>query len=76
MNNKAMTPLDELNLTDGFLFAETMDESDAYRQDFSQEFLDFMEYINDTRDAVAARSSSARVQLIHSRVEKIRRSEK
>ena len=46
------------------------------RQDFSQEFLDFVEYINDTRDVVAARSKSARVRLIHSRVEKIRRSEK
>ncbi len=46
------------------------------RQDFSQEFLDFMEYINDTRDVVAARSKSARVKLIHSKVEKIRHSEK
>ncbi len=46
------------------------------RQDFPQEFLDFMEYINDTRDVVAARSKSARVQLIRSKVEKIRRSEK
>ena len=46
------------------------------KEDFSQEFLDFMEYINDTRDAVAARSTSARVKLVHSKVEKIRRSEK
>lgn len=46
------------------------------RQDFPQEFLDFMEYINDTRDVVAARSKSARVQLIHSKVERIRLSEK
>ena len=46
------------------------------QQDFSQEFLDFMEYINDTRDAVAARSKSPRVKLVHDRVEKIRRSEK
>ncbi len=46
------------------------------KKDFSREFLDFMEYINDTRDAVAARSTSVRVKLVHSRVEKIRRSEK
>lgn len=46
------------------------------RQDFQQEFLDFMEYINDTRDVVAAQSKSARVRLIHSKVEKIRLSEK
>ncbi len=46
------------------------------KEDFSQEFLDFMEYINDTRDVVAARSESPRLKLIHSKVEKIRRSEK
>lgn len=46
------------------------------RENFSQEFLDFMEYINDTRDVVAARSESPRLKLIHSKVEKIRRSEK
>ena len=46
------------------------------KEDFSQEFLDFMEYINDTRDVVAARSESSRLKLIHSKVEKIRRSEK
>ena len=46
------------------------------RQNFSQEFLDFMDYINDTRDAVAARSGSARGKLIHDKVEKIRRSGK
>lgn len=45
-------------------------------ESFSQEFLDFMEYINDTREAVAARSESPRLKLIHSKVEKIRRSEK
>lgn len=46
------------------------------RESFSHEFLDFMEYINDTRDVVAARSESSRLKLIHSRVESIRRSEK
>ncbi|MBD5528200.1 MAG: Rpn family recombination-promoting nuclease/putative transposase [Lachnospiraceae bacterium] len=45
-------------------------------QDFSQEFLDFIEYINDSSDVVADRSESSRLKLIHSRVEKIRRSEK
>lgn len=119
MNNAAKTPLQELNLTDRFLFAETIDEPEAYeamvgilleneiellertqtekelrvsselravrifinthgknRGNFSQEFLDFMEYINDTRDAVVARSESLRLKLIHSKVEKIRHSEK
>lgn len=46
------------------------------KENFSQEFLDFMEYINDTRDVVAARSESSRLKLIHSTVEKIRCSEK
>ncbi|MDE7223608.1 MAG: hypothetical protein K2O34_07515, partial [Acetatifactor sp.] len=45
-------------------------------ESFSREFLDFMEYINDTRETVAARSESPRLKLIHSKVEKIRRSEK
>lgn len=166
MNNGVRRPMQELNLTDRFLFAETMDEPEAYeaavgillekeivlpgpsqtekelrispllepgskdfnllndscmilvapfdlfghgsyrytfegqcreipglplqdgatrifinthgknREAFSQEFLDFMEYINDTRDEVAARSGSARIKLIHSRVEKVRHSEK
>ena len=35
-----------------------------------------MEYINNTRDVVAARSESSRLKKIHSMVEKIRRSEK
>ena len=30
MNNVVKTPLEELNLTERFLFAETMDEPDAY----------------------------------------------
>ncbi len=46
------------------------------KENFSQEFLDFMEYINDTRETVAARSQSRRVKRIHSQVEKVRRSEK
>ena len=46
------------------------------REDFLQEFLDFMEYINDTREVVAAQSESPRVKLVHSKVEQIRRSEK
>ena len=31
MNNVVRTPLEELNLTDRFLFAETMDEPEAYK---------------------------------------------
>ncbi|MCM1118090.1 MAG: Rpn family recombination-promoting nuclease/putative transposase [bacterium] len=46
------------------------------REAFSQEFLDLMEYINDTRDEVGARSESARLQAICNRVERVRRSEK
>lgn len=64
-----------LTLRDGAtrIFINTLGTN---RENFSQEFLDFMEYINDTRDVVAARSKSARVKLVHSKVEKIRRSEK
>ncbi|MDE5951993.1 MAG: Rpn family recombination-promoting nuclease/putative transposase [Acetatifactor sp.] len=64
-----------LPLQDGAtrIFINTRGEN---REVFSQEFLDFMEYINDTRDEVAARSGSARIKLIHNRVEKVRHSEK
>ncbi|MBD5527721.1 MAG: hypothetical protein HDR02_04830 [Lachnospiraceae bacterium] len=56
MNNGVRRSIQELNLTDRFLFAENMDEPEAYE--------------------VAARSGSARIKLIHSRVEKVRHSEK
>lgn len=46
------------------------------REDFSQEFLDFMEYINDTREEVAVRNGSIRLQTICDCVERVRRSEK
>lgn len=71
MQGNTRTPLRELNLTDRFLFAETMDEPEAY-----QATVGIMEYINDTRPEVAEKSVSIRVRLIHKTVEKIRRSEK
>ena len=46
------------------------------REGFTQEFLDFMEYITATRDEMADRAESGRIKLIHERVKKIRRSEK
>lgn len=46
------------------------------REDFSQEFLDFMEYISASTDQVAARTASSKIKLIHERVKKIRLSEK
>ena len=45
-------------------------------ENFSKEFLDFMEYINSTTDAVAAKAKSARIRRIHERVSSIRQSEK
>ncbi len=46
------------------------------REDFSQEFLDFMEYISSSTDQVAGRTTSGKIKLIHERVKKIRLSEK
>ncbi len=46
------------------------------RQFFSQEFLDFMDYITESTDDTADRTKSARIRLIHDRVRKIRKSEK
>ncbi|MBO5474128.1 MAG: Rpn family recombination-promoting nuclease/putative transposase [Lachnospiraceae bacterium] len=45
-------------------------------EDFSGEFLDFMEYITRTTDAVAEGSHSSKIKLIHNRVRKIKISEK
>lgn len=45
-------------------------------EDFSQEFLDFMEYILDTTDANATKTDSAKIKQIHEQVKSIRLSEK
>lgn len=46
------------------------------KEDFSQEFLDFMEYINTTTNEVAERSDSEKLKLIHENVKKVKLSEK
>lgn len=46
------------------------------RQEFSQEFLDFMEYITATTDEIADGTKSPRIKLIHEKVRKIKISEK
>ena len=43
---------------------------------FSEEFLDFMKYINKTTDEVAGEAKSAKIQRIHARVNAIKKSEK
>ena len=45
-------------------------------EEFSQEFLDFMEYINESTDSVAERTDSAKIRQIHNRVCTIRTLEK
>lgn len=65
----------DLKLEDGAVrvFINTRGKN---RQDFSREFLDFMEYITATTDAVAGASASGKIKLIHEHVKKIRLSEK
>ncbi len=46
------------------------------RQEFSREFLDFMEYITASTDEAANKTDSRRIKLIHERVREIRKSEK
>lgn len=46
------------------------------REAFSQEFLDFMGYIEKTTDETAGQSGSERIREIHKTVKKIRKSEK
>ena len=45
-------------------------------KDFSQEFLDFMEYITASTDSIAANTKSRKIKLIHKNVRKIKDSEK
>lgn len=65
----------ELRIGDGAkrIFINTKGENP---EDFSQEFLDFMEYITDSTDECAGKSSSKKIQQIHSQVKKIKKSEK
>ncbi len=65
----------DLKLEDGAvrIFINTKGEN---RQDFSQEFLDFMEYINTTTDQTAKATKSNKIKLIHDRVKKVKLSEK
>jgi len=65
----------ELKLEDGAIriFINTVGTN---KQDFSQEFLDFMEYITASTDAVAERTISGKVRMIHEKVKRIRASEK
>ncbi len=46
------------------------------REEFSQEFLDFMEYITNSTDKVAEKSNSPTIMEIHAGVQQIRLSEK
>lgn len=46
------------------------------KDNFSQEFLDFAEYVTDTSDEMANKTNSDNIKLIHERVKKIRASEK
>lgn len=65
----------DLKLQDGAtrIFINTKGKN---REDFSQEFLDFMEYITTTTDELAQHTTSERIKRIHRRVQEIKASEK
>lgn len=65
----------DLRLEDGSLrvFINTKGKN---RESFSQEFLDFMEYIGKTTDEMAGSSASQKIRRIHRRVCAVRESEK
>lgn len=46
------------------------------KKDFSQEFLDFMQYVTETSDEMAFHTKSNKIKQIHERVKKIKLSEK
>ena len=65
----------ELSLGDGAvrIFINTNGRN---RGEFSQEFLDFMDYINASTDEVADRTDRAKIKMIHEKVKRIKVSEK
>ena len=65
----------ELKLKDGAVrvFINTKGTN---REEFSREYLEFMEYLTDTSDERAEASSSERIKTMHKEVQKIRTSEK
>ena len=65
----------ELKLNDGSrrIFINTKGNNP---EEFSQEFLDFMDYINQTTDLIAERSKSNRIRKINDRVRSVKDSEK
>ena len=65
----------ELQIADGALriFINTHGTN---KEEFSKEFLDFMDYINTTTDAVAAKTESDKIKLIHKNVQQVKASEK
>lgn len=65
----------DLSLEDGAarVFINTKGRN---REAFSQEFLDFMEYITESTDEVARKTESARIKQLHGNVRKIKASEK
>ncbi|MBD5550809.1 MAG: Rpn family recombination-promoting nuclease/putative transposase [Lachnospiraceae bacterium] len=65
----------DLKLEDGAvrIFINTKGRN---REDFSREFLDFMEYIGKTTDETAERAAGNRIKKIHERVRSVRKSEK
>lgn len=65
----------DLKLGDGALriFINTKGTN---REDFSQEFLDFMDYLTSSTDEVAERSESKKIKRIHEKVKVIKQAEK
>lgn len=65
----------ELKLGDGAvkIFINTKGTN---KEDFSEEFLDFMEYLNVTKEDVVKRTKSQKIKQIHENVKKIKASEK
>lgn len=65
----------ELKLGDGALkiFINT---NGTNKEAFSEEFLDFMEYLKQTNDEMAKKSKSKRIKKIHEQVKKVKASEK
>ncbi len=65
----------DLKLNDGAVrvFINTKGNN---KEEFSQEFLDFMNYVTETTDEAARATKSERIKQIHSRVRQVRLSEK
>lgn len=69
-------PLKDLNLTHRFLFDEVMEDFQTHQALLDEELVQFLHYLENTTDVMAANTDSDKIKRIHSRVCRVKASEK